>query len=451
MTEAHSNKHCPIEELAPAIDGKIDRKDTKRTSRRLHLMRKVLRNPKSILSAVGLGLVTSIAACSPTTPQPTPTSIVATSTPVAATQHQQVAPSALAWEYAEHGRQRLTQLAEAKEGNGYQMLTGLKGIPGGLRDMAAKAETQGVEAISAVLGDTEGKKDSPFRADYETVLRAGTNRHLGAPLKVAEQGPVTIPDSEAFVKATSSLWLLPALEVGNPNVEDQLQNFRTYLHIARAISLDAASIEHYEQGTTLLGKTLESLTKVVRSGKLSATEQRGVIAGLQELLSSELELQNVLDTEYFVAVRRVESQKLDGEVQAKELEALAARFLAARPLFADPKAAELGFATKTESTTGKVANEWAEKGDFLPALARSRLAFTQLSAVKILAALEAYKKEKKTYPDKVEDLMPAYLSRIPTDWFSPEGRFVYTKSEKSFKLESVSPALPEAKNGRVSW
>ncbi len=399
---------------------------------------------------VGLALSTLLA-CGTPPPQVAPTSVtISPKSPVQETELK-LSPSAIAWEYAEHGRQRLTYLVEAKEGNGYERLVSLKGTPGGLIDLANRAQTQGVEAIAAQLGEPEGKDDSAFRADYELVLRVGTYRHLGPPLKVPEQGPIVFPDSKPFLRAASSLWLLPSLEVYNPNTEDQLQNFRTYLHIARAISLDAPSVEHYEQGTAFLDKTLHSLSQLVKSQKLNVTQLREVIASLQGLLSSEIELQAVLDTEYFTAGRRLESQKLNAEIKAREQASLAARFLAARPLFADPAAADLGFSIKTDVPEGKLAKEWADKKDFLPALARSRAVLTQLSAVKILAGLEAYHTEKGSYPNKVDELMPVYLSTIPTDWFSPDGRFVYTKTEKGFKLESVSASLPNSKDGRTAW
>ncbi len=403
------------------------------------------------LVSLGLAILLLTSCGSPLPPQSTPSTPIFSTPSVPQKKHRELSPAEIAWEHAEQGRLRLGYIANADEGNGYAKLVSIKKIPGGLLDLAARAKSQGVESVSSTLGGPDGIEGSPFYKDYEVVARAATYRHIGAHVKVPERGPVTVPDSEAFVEVCSSLWLLPALEAHNPDVEDQLQSFRDYLHIARATSLDAATIKHYEQGNAFERQTLDSLTRVVRSGKLSVLQLREVISGLQDLLGSEIELQGILDTEYFMAVRRLESQGLDKETQAKEHDDLATRFLAVRPLFADPKAAERGFTVKIPEPMGKLAKEWATKGDFLPALARSRLTATQLSAVKVLAGLEAYKKDKKRYPDKVEDLSPAYLSRIPTDWFSPEGRFVYTKTESGFKLESVSPSLPETKNGRVVW
>lgn len=410
--------------------------------------------PMRIGGLVSLGLaVFFFTSCgSPPLPHSTPIPIPnSTTQPGPQKKPRELSPAEIAWEHAEQGRLRLGYIADAEEGNGYAKLVSLKKTPGGLMDLAAQAKRQGVESVFSALEGPEGEEGSAFRKDYELVARAATYRHIGARIKVPEQGPVTVPDSKAFVEACSALWLLPALEVHNSDVEDQLQSFRDYLHIARATSLDAATIEHYEQGIAFERRILDSLTQVIRSGKLNVLQLREVISGLQDLVGNESELQGVLDTEYFMAVRRLESQGLDKQTQTKEHDALAARFLAVRPLFADPKAAELGFTARNQEPTGKLAKEWAAKGDFLPALARSRLAATQLSAVKILAALEAYKKDKKGYPDKVEEVSPAYLSRIPTDWFSPDGQFVYSKTEKGFTLESVSPALPEAKNGRVTW
>ena len=67
---------------------------------------------------------------------------------------------------------------------------------------------------------------------------------------------------------------------------------------------------------------------------------------------------------------------------------------------------------------------------------------THLSAIRVMAALQAYHAEKKVYPAKLQDLLPGYLKQLPKNYMSPDGAFRYAQKGKSFKLESLSDVYP---------
>jgi hypothetical protein len=65
-----------------------------------------------------------------------------------------------------------------------------------------------------------------------------------------------------------------------------------------------------------------------------------------------------------------------------------------------------------------------------------------VTAVVVLEALEAYKKDNATYPEALDDLIPKYLTQIPRPpigLFRDEGdRFVYLNYGDSYALEFAS-------------
>lgn len=61
----------------------------------------------------------------------------------------------------------------------------------------------------------------------------------------------------------------------------------------------------------------------------------------------------------------------------------------------------------------------------------------------LLAALKLYKSRQGSYPDKLSELVPKYLSKLPVDYFSPNGKFVYQKKGDDFVLYSIGDDLKD--------
>ena len=65
-----------------------------------------------------------------------------------------------------------------------------------------------------------------------------------------------------------------------------------------------------------------------------------------------------------------------------------------------------------------------------------------VTAVQVLEALEAYKKDNATYPESLDELVPKYLAEIPRPpigLFRDDGdRFVYLNYGDSYALEFAS-------------
>lgn len=76
--------------------------------------------------------------------------------------------------------------------------------------------------------------------------------------------------------------------------------------------------------------------------------------------------------------------------------------------------------------------------NFPRAIAQKRLIMTKISALKVMAALQAYKKDKGKYPSALNDLCPGYLKSLPEDYMSKDRSFTYTSKGKTFCLTSQS-------------
>jgi hypothetical protein len=58
---------------------------------------------------------------------------------------------------------------------------------------------------------------------------------------------------------------------------------------------------------------------------------------------------------------------------------------------------------------------------------------TQASANLIIEALQSYKEDNGFYPDKLQDITPLYLEKLPKSNYSNRD-FIYEKSEDSYQL-----------------
>jgi hypothetical protein len=344
--------------------------------------------------------------------------------------------TSVAHQYLEQTKVRLGQTPKDPEFNGYRSLASIKMQKDGLLQLHARFKKKGEAAFVSELAPWEQLKASPLSEEMPKVKLAIRKPSLSAPLEATESGPIEVPQAAAFEAAASALEILPSIYAKNPELEDQIEGYLLTLEIGRKISLDAAVMKHYLLGLTLQERALDKLRTLLKKHELTAEASRGLVVGLQMELSSPQELLPVLDTEYYLATRLLESQKLDPQIMEKEQIGLAARYLKMRPYFAgaEPIPKDLKVPDELLEWTDCA---WASKQlSFLPQLERSRRGATQLAAVELMAALEAHQLDKGNYPLRLEELVPAYLTRIPEDGLSPDGHFEYVPDKKGYRLSS---------------
>ena len=63
---------------------------------------------------------------------------------------------------------------------------------------------------------------------------------------------------------------------------------------------------------------------------------------------------------------------------------------------------------------------------------------TRLSALKLVAAISAYRSEEGYPPEALADLTPPYVQKIPPNYLSPNGEFSYKREGTSFTLSTLS-------------
>ncbi|MHC9544594.1 MAG: hypothetical protein AB9903_34180 [Vulcanimicrobiota bacterium] len=76
--------------------------------------------------------------------------------------------------------------------------------------------------------------------------------------------------------------------------------------------------------------------------------------------------------------------------------------------------------------------------NFPRAITQKKFIMTEISALKVMAALQSYKKDKGKYPSALNDLCPGYLKSLPEDYMSKDRSFTYTSKGKTFSLTSQS-------------
>lgn len=74
-----------------------------------------------------------------------------------------------------------------------------------------------------------------------------------------------------------------------------------------------------------------------------------------------------------------------------------------------------------------------------------------LSAISVLAALQAYHSERKVYPPALDSLVPEYLKQLPRNYRSQDGAFRYARKDHSFRLEAPSDAKNKKYAKTVSY
>ncbi len=291
------------------------------------------------------------------------------------------------------------------------------------------------------------KKSSPLAEDVGRVRAMVRRPTLSVPLDVPEKGPLT-PQLKGFEATLDALTSLPPIYARFPDLDDRLNGYLFTLEVGRKIAFDASLMKHYDRGLELQDLALDRLVALLKEHKLSAGEARELVARLQMQVVGTQELTAVLDNEYLLATRELESQGFEPEKLEKEQLGLAAVYLRVRPSFTESNPPAEGFRLPADLPELKNCVWATERPDHLAALGRSRRAATRLSAAELMAALETYKLEKGAYPATLEELIPGYLTRIPPDSLSPSGSFEYSLKGEGYRLVS-KPTGPGAQE--IVW
>jgi hypothetical protein len=194
---------------------------------------------------------------------------------------------------------------------------------------------------------------------------------------------------------------------------------------------------------------LSALRKVVKDKILSNQELSELIGQMQTLDGNERDFLRVADGEYLIASRKYENKGLSQLQLDKELNGLAARYLKLRPLFESHGPAPEGLTRDAPETAG--CQLVGKEKDLLGPYERWRAASTGASAVETMAALELYKRDKKSYPEQLSALLGSYLSRMPVDYFSEDGKFSYQKEGDDYRLQSLTSKIPGNRKGIYLW
>jgi hypothetical protein len=378
-------------------------------------------------------MLLSLGGCSfPTeagSPDELPSPVVeARSTPLV---RREPGPLELAGLQLEQTRAQLKQIPTDPEFNGYHQIVKIA------------EQEEGLLYFHSLLGDDarffaelerlKTEDASPLRQDLSALMSALEKPVVWAPIKVEDGGARQAAEAKKFEAVISALIVVPKIYSRTSDLEERLQADLKVLGAGRKIATDARTMDHYRVGLSIQEKALDDLLLVLRSGKLGARELRDLVTGLQMQVGSPQELTRVLDTEYLLATERLAAEGLEPGLLASEQSALASRYLKMRPHFTESTPPPGGFVLAEEIPETGV---WVKnQPDFLVDLGRSREAATRLAATELQAALEAFWLKQGVYPESLEDLVPAYLSRIPENTLSRDGKFVYERTAKDYRLE----------------
>jgi hypothetical protein len=375
----------------------------------------------------------------------------AAATPGVAATPDAVDPVKQAWQWAQLGRKRLERVPADPELNGYYDLILIAPREGGLLNLWELVEGQGAKALLKRLAGGANADDGPLAADMSKLAAGFGKRTVAVPAEIPKSGPVTLKNAKAFEALVAAMAVVPLGDSDNPDAVDQLQTDLFALGAARKIALDASCLKHYLLGLELQKVTLREIARTVKSGSLKASLLRDLIARIQEQRGGVQEMLEIADADYFLALRAMEGAALSPAQLAREQSALAARYLKMRPHLLEEKPPRGGFVF-TGGIPEMAGTQLAARApDALAALGRSRLAATHMGALELLCGLEVWKREKGGYPARLDDLVPSVLSRMPVDRLSADGKYVYRRAGKGYRLETVSKALPELKSGRIAW
>jgi tetratricopeptide (TPR) repeat protein len=201
----------------------------------------------------------------------------------------------------------------------------------------------------------------------------------------------------------------------------------------------------------------EFLGDLLGQGKLSAEQNRRVIKALSELDIQDDDLLNAADGEYSMFIQTlnmIESDELSTEdigdvslaegivlkmIVPGERAGMTEVYLLQRPDFENlTETVDMNQELEKRKTLILTRLLYSDLARFIH---RGRQCHTNLSALKLQAALGAYKAEKKEFPESLDALVPDYLEEVPKNYFTEDGKFVYAKTQDNYSLVTQSPDL----------
>jgi len=198
---------------------------------------------------------------------------------------------------------------------------------------------------------------------------------------------------------------------------------------------------------------------LIAKGNMKSGDYRKIIAELDALPTDRSDFLNSMDEEYARTINSFEDmmsgrkggiQTYSVTIPPQKIKPIIERekrfymnmFIRYRPCFDKicmPEELGLNFEDDIKALNKKMSVLCSTiLSNFPRAIAQKKLIMTKLSAVKLMAAIQAYRADKGKYPASLEELCPGYLKSLPEDYMSKDMKFTYALKGKTFSLTSQS-------------
>jgi hypothetical protein len=355
--------------------------------------------------------------------------------------------------YLQEAKTRHDNVTTHPDLNGYFRMIDVPAAQYGTSRLFDLYRSQGREALFQAIDAGAGAKLDPFIAQMRKLEGMAEAQYLAVPVQVPPSGPLSMADETRFLDVLKGLAMAPVLDERQTTLEPDYEPSADYsvlaIKIGRKVAYQASTLKHHELGLVMQEEGMAVAERLLKKKALGPEKLRFLISGLQSVEGNTRDFVRIADAEFLAAVRRFQSLKLEKARLSKELNGLAARHLRWRPHFEKngqapsdlaalpPEAAECQLVGQ-EPNLVAAHNRWRSVG-------------TRLSALELKAALELYFADHGTYPDSLEALLRKYLTRLPPDHFSSDGKFHYRREGDSYLLQTLSPDVSGAQRGVRRW
>ena len=352
----------------------------------------------------------------------------------------------------------------APESNGYSLLAGVlskeshdgdKAPFQALNRYADIYSEQGPEAASKAL-ESGGKDLESFLTIQPTLVEVIKRPNFNWPSEWDKGASAPIPNLILLRDAARGLTMMGLNYERTGDYQKASESYMDCLRLGSKLSGKHQLISQMVS-VAILNHGEQFMGDLLAEGTLTAEQYRQIIKELEALPLQKEDFRDATDGEFALIVKTLNMLE-KGEINEEDLGAMGFGevvmvklmipgerkaytdlYLAQRPDF---ETLQTTFYPEKELEKYKtLVLTPIMYQNFTKAMNFWRRALTGISALKAQAALGAYQAEKKAYPDSLSALVPDYLPELPVDYFSQDGQFQYTKTEKSFTLASASPDL----------